>query len=388
MFIASGSAVERIGLDGSIANVGSGWVTPTGIATDALGNIYVADTGLGKVIEVGPALSAQTTISGTFTAPSSVAVDAAFNLFVADPSAGKVTKITPARVSSTVTTGATAPLSIAVDAAGDLYVADSSSLQVFLVPGGGGSSIAIDANLQTPRAIAVDGVGNAYVADSSLQNIVELQRSMGTLAFLNGATSLNATLSSIGNQVIAPSGAGFTHTDSTDFAINGSASGACNFSASIAAGTTCTLNAQFTPHQTGILSDTVTFSGNYANLAMATPQALQLNLTGHASSNISSQVSIVKGGLSYNSVKHVGSQTVTIKNTSGTAITGPIQLVLSGLPNTMTAANNAGTYQNNPYWTATGSILNAGASVQITVQFSYAAGTNFSTAAAAYQGVF
>jgi polygalacturonase/sugar lactone lactonase YvrE len=388
VFIAAGSAVQRIGRDGSIANVGSGWVTPTGIATDSLGNIYVADPGLAKVVVVGPALTVSTTIGGTFTAPSSVAVDAAFNLYVADPAAGKVTKVTPAHVSSTVTTGASAPSSVAVDAADNLYVADSSSLQVFLVPAGGGSPIAIDANLQTPRAVAIDGVGNVYVADSSLQSIVELERSMGALAFLNGSTSLNATLSSIGNQAITPSGAGFTATDSTDFTINASASGACNFGASIAAGTACTLNAQFTPHQVGILTDTLTFSGNYANLAMASPQALELKLTGHASASLSGQVNLVKGGLSYNSVKHIGSQTVTITNTSGAAITGPIQLVLSGLPGTVTPANNAGLYQNNPYWTATGSTLNAGASVQITVQFSYAAGTNFSATAAAYSGVF
>jgi hypothetical protein len=113
-----------------------------------------------------------------------------------------------------------------------------------------------------------------------------------------------------------------------------------------------------------------------------------LTLTGHFAANITANVRIVKGGLSYNAVKHVGSQTVTITNTGTSTIAGPIQLVLSGLPAAVSPANNTGTFQGNPYWTVSGSSLGAGASVQITVQFSYTAGTNFSTTAAAYSGVF
>ena len=74
-----------------------------------------------------------------------------------------------------------------------------------------------------------------------------------------------------------------------------------------------------------------------------------------------------------------GTTTFTVTNTSGSAITGPIQLVLTALPAGVTGANNAGTYNGSPYWTATSSNLAAGASVSVTVQLNYSASTAVST---------
>jgi len=62
--------------------------------------------------------------------------------------------------------------------------------------------------------------------------------------------------------------------------------------------------------------------------------------------------------------------------------------VLTGLPSTVTPANNTGMYQGNPFWTASSTSLAAGASVQLTVQFSYALGTNFGTSPIVYSGNF
>jgi hypothetical protein len=188
---------------------------------------------------------------------------------------------------------------LAVDAAGNLYVADAALLEVVLVPATGGTATVIDANLQTPNSVAVDGVGNVYLADGSLHGIVELERTMGTLSFVNGATSLNATLSSIGNLPILPSGGGFTQTDATDFAISPGAPGACNFANAIAAGSTCFLAAAFTPHTAAILSDVVTMKGNYANLGLATPQSLELTLTGQQAATGGPQVAAITNAGAY-----------------------------------------------------------------------------------------
>lgn len=78
---------------------------------------------------------------------------------------------------------------------------------------------------------------------------------------------------------------------------------------------------------------------------------------------------------------------VTITNTSANTIAGPLQLVMSGLPSTVTAANNTGTFQGNPFWTAAGSSLVPAASVQLTVQLSYKTWTIFTANPAVYSGV-
>ena len=95
-------------------------------------------------------------------------------------------------------------------------------------------------------------------------------------------------------------------------------------------------------------------------------------------------VSISSTGLIYNRVKKTGSETVTIKNTSGQALAGPLQLVLTGLSSGVTAVGPTGTWGGNPYWTATASSLGPGASVSLTVTLSYETGTNVSATPAVY----
>ncbi|MGO9230320.1 MAG: Ig-like domain repeat protein, partial [Bryobacteraceae bacterium] len=380
--------VKRIAPTGTISSIGSSLTTPVDVAVDLNGNIYIADSSQSSIIEVSSAFTAQSTIGSGFSSPSSVAVDSAFNVWVADPVAGKVTKITPAGVSTVVATGASTPTAVAVDAAGNLYVADAATLAVILVPATSGPATAIYSNLISPLAISADGIGNVYVADSGMTSVVELARTQGLITLPNTSTSLTATLSSIGNQPIIPAGSGFSQTDSTDFSLSGSGSTGCNFAAQIAAGAACTLTAAFTPQTAGNLTDIVTLTGNYSNVALANPQSLQLTLTGNnVVTNVSGSVKVVMGGFAYSIVKHVGTQTVTITNTSANAIAGPLQLVLSGLPSTVTAANNTGMFQGNPFWTSSVPSLAPGASVEVIVQFSYKAGTNFGTTPTVYSGV-
>ncbi|MBV9781901.1 MAG: Ig-like domain repeat protein [Acidobacteriaceae bacterium] len=82
-----------------------------------------------------------------------------------------------------------------------------------------------------------------------------------------------------------------------------------------------------------------------------------------------------------------GTTNFTITNTSGAAITGPIQLVLTNLPAGVTGANNTGTFNGSPYWTVTNSsALALGAALTVTVQLNYPSSTAVSTTPAVYTG--
>jgi hypothetical protein len=74
-----------------------------------------------------------------------------------------------------------------------------------------------------------------------------------------------------------------------------------------------------------------------------------------------------------------------VTNTSGATINGPLQLLLTISNGAVTASNATGVYQGNPYWTSAGSLA-PGASVNLTVTFTYALGTTFTTMPTVYSG--
>jgi len=89
-------------------------------------------------------------------------------------------------------------------------------------------------------------------------------------------------------------------------------------------------------------------------------------------------------------VRATGKYTATVKvtNTSNTALTGPLHLVLEGLPAGVTLDNKSGQQGGAPYLTLPGTTLAPGATVTVTTTFVNPSKTNIVYTAKIVSGTF
>jgi sugar lactone lactonase YvrE len=212
-------------------------VLPFGVAADSKGNVYSLDMGrngvrrilngtistiagngiFGGAGDYGPAPSAQLAAVG-------IASDAVGNLFLATsgnylaaPNGGRIREVTGGNMFSVAGTGQAGsdgdgglasnaqfsdPMGVAVDAAGNFYIADTYNYRVRKVsaqdknistiagngtPGyGGDGSAATSAQIGRPFRIAVDAAGNTYIADFDNNVIRKVDATTGIIKTFAG----------------------------------------------------------------------------------------------------------------------------------------------------------------------------------------------------------
>src|SRR5439155_167049 len=172
-FDALGNYVTSWGAYGT----GNGqFVHPKGIAVDSLGNVYVADTGNGRIQRFSSAGVAEVEWgqypgSGVPDLPTGIAVDASDNVYVTKKATDQIQKF---------------------DAAGNL-------LAEF---GGTGNT---NGKLNDPGALAIGPLGDLYVADTTNQRIQKLDSSGGYITQWGSSGTGNGQVSNPSGIAVNPS---------------------------------------------------------------------------------------------------------------------------------------------------------------------------------------
>ena len=301
------------------------------------------------------------------------------------------------------------PMQIAVDDAGNVFIADwANSIirkvdihgKIFTVAGnpfnvtglGDGNPAAFGATLNGPRGVALDTLGDIFIADTGNQRIrmVDTSGIIHTIAgngipgFTTGQVNnpLALAVDNLGNIFIADSGNGalralINNPRQYQLTINttGTGSGVLAGPGLYSVGQFATVTATANPGST--------FSGwsgpnadecNRGTVWMNLDKSCTANFTAvpQCAADVSSLTKVTHAGFSLNPTTQRFYQSVTITNTSASAITGPISLVVDGLPGYASVFNASGIAScelpNSPFVNNAANLA-PGASMQIILQF-------------------
>lgn len=229
----AGSAGNAGSVDGDVSV--AQFNGPYGVAADAVGNVYVSDTGNNTIRKITSAGTVSTvaglagnsgSVDGNgnaarFNSPQGIAVDGAGNLYVGDAGNRTIRKISPAGDVTTLaglagTSGSadgngtsarfSFPGSVTVDGFGNVYVADRNNHTIRKITPAGdvttwaglaGNSGSTDANggnarFNYPSGVSVDSGDNLYVPDGYNHTVRKITPS-GDVTTLTGLAGVYGT---------------------------------------------------------------------------------------------------------------------------------------------------------------------------------------------------
>ncbi|WP_052200708.1 Ig-like domain repeat protein [Terriglobus sp. TAA 43] len=214
MKTVAGSGAQGYAGDGSAAT--SALLNlPAGVAVDAAGNVYIADTGNNVVRKVTPAGIISTIVSAGLAGPTALNVDSNSNLYIADTQNNVIRKFNGTTLTVVAGSGSQGfggdggaatlalldqPMGVAVSST-TLYIADSNNNRIRAVnlstgiittfagtgtPAfAGDSGSAASASFSYPTGLALDASGNLFVADTNNNRVREIS-SGGNVSTLAG----------------------------------------------------------------------------------------------------------------------------------------------------------------------------------------------------------
>jgi len=250
----AGNEVEGYSGDGGPA-AGAQLNVVNGVAVDAAGNVYIADTNNCRIRKVSKGVIATVAGNGncgysgdngpaTSAAlyyPSAVAVDASGNLYIADTANNRIREVAGGVITTVAGNGYGAcapwpscsggftgdngsatsaelysPNGVAVDSSGNIFISDTYNNRIREVSNGiittivgtgigaygGDGGLATNAKLYGPEAVAVDASGALYIADTGNNRVRKVQNGTitnvagnGTQGYIgDGGNAINAEM--------------------------------------------------------------------------------------------------------------------------------------------------------------------------------------------------
>jgi sugar lactone lactonase YvrE len=204
---------------------------PGGLAFDAAGDLFIADTGDNVVLEVnlngivstvagtgaqGFSGDGSVAVNALLDSPAGVAVDSSGNVYIADTHNNRIRKVSSGTITTIAGTGVAGysgdgaaasaatlsyPTAIAVDSNNNIYIADTnnncireiSGTNINTVAGNGTQSysgdggVATAAALNLPGGVAVDAAFNIYIADTNNQRVRMVTFTTGIISTIAGS---------------------------------------------------------------------------------------------------------------------------------------------------------------------------------------------------------
>jgi sugar lactone lactonase YvrE len=233
----AGNGVEGYAGDGGLATAAN-LDLPNGLAVDVAGNLYIADTHNGRVREVSAATGVISTIAGTgvvggnvqtfggdkgaataagLALPRGLAMDAAGNLYIADSANHRIRRISPSGIITTVAgqgseafagdnaaavaASLDSPQSVAVSSTGLVTLADSGNQRLRQLDTQTPPEIHTIAGLgsTTPGALTLSGPSvTAYGSGTVTATLATSTNATGSVTFLDASGGAQTALSTAG----------------------------------------------------------------------------------------------------------------------------------------------------------------------------------------------